>query len=278
MTDLRLTLTVPETGRTVRVVGTPISPEWVAMDVCQCLGLRNPRSSLALIPAFEKGVAVVDTLGGPQEVATVTEAGLFRLVFRSRRPEAQQFQDWVVRDVLPSIRRFGCYPPPEVDGAGPCAVRPSGRPADLSATPARAALALAQAVVILEDRLNALEEDHGRRLARVEANMAVGATDLAMLPQGRTQAPALSSRTLINERVRCYVRAIGGGEEAYRNTWRRLYAELRMRCRFDAHRRAEASGRSPLDEVEDAGLMDVFDAIAAEVLQPPEPSPPERTH
>lgn len=44
---------------------------------------------------------------------TVYEAGLYRLIFKSRKPEAKQFQKWVFNEVLPSIRKHGTYPPPE---------------------------------------------------------------------------------------------------------------------------------------------------------------------
>lgn len=257
MRDLRLTLTVPETGRTVRVFGTADSPAWVAADVALALGLRNVHSTLALMPEDEKGLHNVDTPGGPQAVVTVTEAGLFRLILKSRRPEAVALKTWLVRDVLPSIRRFGCYPPP-------AAVAPVEAPVE-GQSPARAALALAQAVVALEDRLN----DQGQRLARIEARVAVAETDLQLLPAPAAVAPPLTSRAKLGARVRQYVRATASGDDGYSAAWRRLYAELRMRCGFDAVRRAENSGRAPLDVIEEAGYMDTFDAIAAEVLRAP---------
>jgi len=40
---------------------------------------------------------------------TVTEAGVYKLVFSSRKPEAEQFTDWIASDVLPSIRKTGGY-------------------------------------------------------------------------------------------------------------------------------------------------------------------------
>jgi len=77
--------------------------------VCAVLGLGNPRSSLALLDDDEKGVHTMDTLGGPQSVAIVSEPGLYSLILRSRRPEAKAFKRWVVHEVLPSIRRTGSY-------------------------------------------------------------------------------------------------------------------------------------------------------------------------
>ena len=39
----------------------------------------------------------------------VSEAGLYRLIMSSRKPEAKKFQRWVYHEVLPSIRRYGYY-------------------------------------------------------------------------------------------------------------------------------------------------------------------------
>ena len=51
----------------------------------------------------------MDTLGGAQETSTVSEPGFYKLVMRSRKPEAKAFQRWVTHEVLPSIRRTGGY-------------------------------------------------------------------------------------------------------------------------------------------------------------------------
>lgn len=40
---------------------------------------------------------------------TVTEAGLYRLIFRSDKPEAERFRSWVFHEVLPELRRKGSY-------------------------------------------------------------------------------------------------------------------------------------------------------------------------
>lgn len=41
----------------------------------------------------------------------LTEAGVYKLVFKSHKPEAERFQDWVTDTVLPSIRKTGGYIP-----------------------------------------------------------------------------------------------------------------------------------------------------------------------
>jgi prophage antirepressor-like protein len=48
------------------------------------------------------------TLGGSQEVTFLTEKGLYKVLFRSRKPIAQKFQNWVC-EVLKEIRVTGIY-------------------------------------------------------------------------------------------------------------------------------------------------------------------------
>lgn len=44
---------------------------------------------------------------------TVTEAGLYRLIFKSRKPIAKRFRHWVFHEVLPSICKTGSYSLPD---------------------------------------------------------------------------------------------------------------------------------------------------------------------
>lgn len=93
----------------VRFVGTPDEPEWVAKDVCDVLGIKNPSDTLLEFDEDEKGIAEIDTPGGRQKLLTVTEPGLYKLITRSQKPNAKRFSKWVFKDVLPTIRRTGTY-------------------------------------------------------------------------------------------------------------------------------------------------------------------------
>jgi prophage antirepressor-like protein len=101
--------------RPVRCVGTAERPEWVVADVGDVLGIKNVRQVLANFDEDEKGVCIVYTLGGNQSLVTVYEAGLYKLISKSRKPEAKKFQRWVFHEVLPSIRKHGTYPPPDTN-------------------------------------------------------------------------------------------------------------------------------------------------------------------
>lgn len=93
----------------VRVVDMNGDPWFVARDVCECLELGNPRTSIALLDEDEKGVHTMDTPGGAQEMSIVSEAGLYSLILRSRKPEAKAFKRWITHEVLPAIRKHGGY-------------------------------------------------------------------------------------------------------------------------------------------------------------------------
>lgn len=84
-------------------------PWFVAKDVCDSLGIGKYRDALSRLDDDERGSVLVDTPGGPQTVGTVSEAGFYKLVMRSRKPEAKAFQRWVTHEVLPAIRRTGGY-------------------------------------------------------------------------------------------------------------------------------------------------------------------------
>ncbi|PEM89627.1 phage antirepressor Ant [Bacillus wiedmannii] len=82
---------------------------FIAKDVCDILDIKNPRTSTALLDDDEKGVHTMDTLGGSQEFAVINESGLYSLVLKSRKPQAESFKKWITSEVLPMIRKTGGY-------------------------------------------------------------------------------------------------------------------------------------------------------------------------
>ncbi|WP_052433240.1 BRO-N domain-containing protein [Streptacidiphilus carbonis] len=96
-------------GAEVRALVVNGDPWWVAADVASALELGNPRSSLARLDDDEKGVHTMDTPGGPQQMVTVNEPGLYSLILRSRKPEAKSFKRWITHKVLPALRTTGSY-------------------------------------------------------------------------------------------------------------------------------------------------------------------------
>lgn len=82
---------------------------FVANDVCNVLDLKNPRQVIERLDEDEKGVHIMDTLGGAQEMNIISESGLYALTFTSRKAEARRFRKWVTAELLPQLRRTGRY-------------------------------------------------------------------------------------------------------------------------------------------------------------------------
>lgn len=82
---------------------------FMAKDVCGVLGIENSRDAVSSLDEDEKGVAIVDTPGGAQQMTTVSESGLYSLIFRSRKENARAFRKWITSEVIPSIRKTGTY-------------------------------------------------------------------------------------------------------------------------------------------------------------------------
>ncbi|OCG56842.1 MULTISPECIES: BRO-N domain-containing protein [unclassified Gilliamella] len=85
-------------------------PFFCLKDVCSVLDIKNHKDLLAK-QIDNKGVEKIylPTNGGNQYVVFINEPNLYRVIFRSNKPEAKQFQDWVFNDVLPTIRNTGAY-------------------------------------------------------------------------------------------------------------------------------------------------------------------------
>ena len=107
-------------SKPVRTVVKDGEPWFVAADVCNILGLNTSeavhgkgRSDTEGLDDDEKGIDIVDTPGGKQQVIIVSEAGLYALVLKSRKPEAKAFKRWITHEVIPSIRKHGGYLTPQ---------------------------------------------------------------------------------------------------------------------------------------------------------------------
>lgn len=85
-------------------------PYFSLNDVCRILEINNPRMAKTRLNG--DGVSTtdgVDSIGRRTDVTMISEANLYKLVFQSRKPEAERFADWVTSEVLPAIRKHGAY-------------------------------------------------------------------------------------------------------------------------------------------------------------------------
>lgn len=95
----------------VRIVDREGAPWFVGKDVCGVLGIRDHHQALETLDDDERGGCTVPTPSGDQNAIIVSEPGVYRLVFRSRKPEAERFKRWLAHEVLPQIRKTGRYGP-----------------------------------------------------------------------------------------------------------------------------------------------------------------------
>ena len=91
--------------RTTQINGEP----WFCLTDCR--SALSIKGSLKVGTLSKRGVtkSYISTNGGEQELTFINEPNLYRLIFRSNKPQAQAFADWVYSEVLPSIRRTGGY-------------------------------------------------------------------------------------------------------------------------------------------------------------------------
>ena len=95
----------------VRAVRSESGGPWfVAKDVCDALGIRTD-TVRAILDADEVRETNPNSIGvaGGRKPLVVSEAGLYSLILRSRKPEAHVFKRWVTHEVLPALRRDGGY-------------------------------------------------------------------------------------------------------------------------------------------------------------------------
>jgi prophage antirepressor-like protein len=80
-----------------------------AKDVCEALDITWSGNTLRNMPENWKGMLKLNIPSGSQDAVFISEPGLYRLIFRSTKPEAVKFANWVCEEVLPAIRKQGFY-------------------------------------------------------------------------------------------------------------------------------------------------------------------------
>ena len=93
--------------RTVLIGG---EPWFIANDVLRVLAVSNSKDALRTLDDDEKsGVDIIDPHGRTQKTNCISEAGLYSIILRSRKPEAKAFKRWITHEVIPAIRKTGGY-------------------------------------------------------------------------------------------------------------------------------------------------------------------------
>uniref|UniRef100_UPI00300EB478 Bro-N domain-containing protein n=1 Tax=Avibacterium paragallinarum TaxID=728 RepID=UPI00300EB478 len=95
----------------VRVITDPTGEFWFCgTDVCTILGYINAPDALKK-HCKQTGIAkrYISYPSGRKEAIFINEPNLYRLIIKSRKPEAEPFEAWVFEEVLPQIRKTGKY-------------------------------------------------------------------------------------------------------------------------------------------------------------------------
>jgi len=80
---------------------------FIAKDIANILGYSNPRDAII---RHCKGVVKNDNFkDGGNEISLIPEGDVYRLIIKSKLPEAEKFEKWAFEDVLPSLRQNGAY-------------------------------------------------------------------------------------------------------------------------------------------------------------------------
>ena len=100
-------------GSSLRTLTDEAGEPWFVLKDCMSiLDLGNPTETVKMFDDDEFSTTeVIDSIGRRQQALIISEPGLYKLIMRSRKPEAKEFQRWVTHEVLPQIRKTGGYIP-----------------------------------------------------------------------------------------------------------------------------------------------------------------------
>ena len=87
-------------------------PWFVAVDVCRALEIGNSSQPFRGWMRTRRCITLISNEGnkrGNPNMTVVNEPGLYTLILSSRKPEAKAFKRWITHDVIPMIRKTGCY-------------------------------------------------------------------------------------------------------------------------------------------------------------------------
>lgn len=99
----------------IRTITKDNKTYFAGSDVAKALGYAIPHKA---VQTHCKGVLKwnIPTNSGNQDVLFITEGDIYRLIMKSKLPSAEEFERWVMDEVLPSIRKTGGYGMPKTTG------------------------------------------------------------------------------------------------------------------------------------------------------------------
>ena len=180
----------------IRALAIDNEPWFVAKDVCDALGLSNVGQAIVGLDDDEKSIVTIDdgTPGNPNK-AIISEAGLYSLVLKSRKPEAKGFKRWVTHDVLPAIRKHGIYATPDM--------------AEAALADPDVMIAALKALKAERQRTAALIEDNSRMLPKAVAYDSIMDTEGTITVTQAARYLSQMDKSMTRNRLFAYLRADG---------------------------------------------------------------------
>ena len=201
----------------VRIEMVDGEPWWVAKDVAEAMGyVWNGTDCIRHVPDQWRGIRSVLTPSGVQQMAVLSEQGIYFFLGRSNKPDALPFQMWIAGEVVPSIRKTGQY--------------------SVQKTTEEMLLESVQVLVDHQRKLAAMDT----RITAIEQRGVAATKELFALPSPEVVAPQRTTRTYINEVVRAYG-VMNNCNMA--ELFGKLYREVRDRYHVDFVARSRNSGK-----------------------------------
>ena len=229
-------------GKELTVYGTPENPLFVAKDIAAWIDYdqSSVNKMVNTVDDDEKVRNIIPTLGGNQEMWTLTEDGLYEVLMQSRKPIAKQFKKGV-KKILNEIRTKGSF--------SSTAVQPKTQ-AELSLMIAQSLVDQERRVMALESRMDAIDaerEENNRRLLD-EERLSVE------MPEKE-----------LNARIRRLVNNFAESRHiAFDTVWNKVYRELEDRYHQRPKQcKREKSDKSWLDVAVRKGYGDNMLVIAS---------------
>lgn len=96
-------------GLEIRAAMIDGEPWFSARDIAEALGYSNPQKAVRDHCKTTRPLGVNDSFTLGPSANVISERDVYRLIMRSKMPKAEQFEEWVVGEVIPSIRKTGSY-------------------------------------------------------------------------------------------------------------------------------------------------------------------------
>ncbi|HFD2052213.1 TPA: BRO family protein [Clostridium perfringens] len=202
----------------IRTLKLDEKPYFVAKEIARILGYSNTRDA---IKRHCKGVVKHDILteGGIQQMSIIPEGDLYRLIIKSKLPKAQEFEEWVMDEILPQIRQTGGYIP----------IKEEDDEVDIMAK----ALLIAQRTLDKKDEIIKLKENQIKQQEKeieYKENIIIGLVDDIDLAEKR-------------QRINQIIRKGKNGKEIA-NRWNSLYREFEMKYHINVSKRRETYNKN----------------------------------